>query len=510
MPQNLTMKRNILLICTAFCFFVGFAQQPVFNWGELRGKPETPAEVQVLGYTLEGYYIVSKKEPSAAQAQSIIRSAFSPVITVEYINSTGVRIYNRDVSTGRSDDYVNTVYFNDMLYVISALYNKEAGKNVLTAKAVDADGSESKPVEIGSMAAAKMSQRGLFYVATSPDGSKLLVLSQPEYVKDQNEKIGLTLFTGKFTQSWAGDQAFPYAWSKSVDNRPFVSNNGIAFLLKQISAKGSDDTWSIFSSSTGKALKEHKLGFNGDKKISSVVQAFSPEGDFTIAGYYKEEGGKIRISMGDKANGSFLYRVDAAGDQLKTGIINPFSKRSDIIARSILFNESSSILLAERYTISDRAAPRTASTPQTNETMFARDYSYNGMDIYIDGFDAAGKPVYTTAIDKNNSSKNDLGYWLSFFGTMVKGKLQLVFMDNFSRYDDKKISINTPNIIVYTSVDPVTGKAEKPQPVSNPGSVGGKGGDSYMRPDVFLKTGDGQYIIRAENSSSYRMGTMVY
>lgn len=503
------MKNIFLFLFTVICSVLTYAQEPTFNWGELRTKISTPAEVKILGYSAAGYYIVSKREPSFTEQQSIIRSSFSPVVHVEYINNTGVKILSRDISTGRSDDFVDVVYFNNSLQVISALFNKESGKNTLTAKAINSDGAESKAIVIGELNAAKMSQRGLFYVAASTDGSKLLVLSQPEYIKDQNEKIGISLYGKEFTKVWNSEQSFPYAWSKSVDNKPYVNNNGVAFIFKQINVKGSDDSWSVFSC-TGKDLKEYKLGLDAGRKITSFVQAFSVEGDFAIAGYYKEQGAKIQIRMGDKANGSFLYRVDATGQQLKTGVVNSFEKRSDIIARDILFHDNTTILLSERYTISDGAAARSASTPQTNETMFARDYSYNGMDIYIDGFDATGKPIYNAAIDKNNSSKNDLGYWLSFFGAIVKSKLQLVFMDNFSRYDDRKISINTPNIIVYTTVDPVTGKAEKPQPVSNPGPVGGKGGDSYLRPDVFLKTGDGQYIIRAENGSSYRMGTMLF
>lgn len=294
-----------------------------------------------------------------------------------------------------------------------------------------------------------------------------------------------------------------------MDNRPYVSNGGTAYILKMISVKGADDTWSIFSS-TGKDLKEFKIAMNDGKKIASVVQAFSPEGDFTIAGYYKNGGGKVRLTFGDKVDGSFLYRVDASGQQLKIGVLNPFSKRDDQLARSILFNESTTMLLGEKYVVSDRATARSSSAPQTNETMFARDYSYNGKDITIDGFDAAGKPLYYTSIDKNNDSKNDLGYWVSYFAAIVKGKLQIVFMDNFSRYDNKKISINTPNIIVYTTMDPITGKAEKPQPVSKPGPVGGKEGDSYMRPDVFLRMDENKFIVRAENGNGYRMGTISF
>ena len=39
----------------------------------------------------------------------------------------------KNVTPTPQEDYVNTLYFNNSLYLISALYTKDAGKNILTA-----------------------------------------------------------------------------------------------------------------------------------------------------------------------------------------------------------------------------------------------------------------------------------------------------------------------------------------------------------------------------------------
>ena len=91
----------------------------------------------------------------------------------------------------------------------------------MTAKAINDDGTVEAPVEIGVLPSEKMGTRGLFYVSVSPDGSKLLVLSQPEYVKDQNEKIKLTLLEKNFKKVWETEQTFSYGWSRTMDNRPY-------------------------------------------------------------------------------------------------------------------------------------------------------------------------------------------------------------------------------------------------------------------------------------------------
>jgi hypothetical protein len=168
--------------------------------------------------------------------------------------------------------------------------------------------------------------------------------------------------------------------------------------------------------------------------------------------------------------------------------------------------------MGERYYVSERDAPRDPSKPMTNEQMFKKDYSYYGNEIIIDAFDNSGRPLYYTQVDKDNQSKNDNGTWVSYFASVINGKIYLIFIDDKYKYDDKKklIVVNSPKIVVYAIVDPVTGTAAETKAVSNTGPVGGKTGDMLLRPDVFVKLDATHYIIRAENRDIYRMGTVTF
>lgn len=491
------MKKIILSLLSTLFIVALYAQDPAFNFGDPIERPAGQIDVRLLGHTPQGYFSVNKIAPSGAMQ-------FSPTIIVEYINSKQQQVLSHNLTVETMEDYVNVVYFNNTLYLLKALFSKSAGTNVLTAEPIGRDGSGGKAIEIGTLPAEKLAKRGLFYAAASPDGSKLLILSQPEFVKGENEKITITLYgNGGFNKIWHSEQTFPYEWTRAVENTPSVNNNGTAFLLKKTDMKGDDNTFSVFSFD-GKALKEHKIALDGKKKVHTIVSAFNNAGDFTVGGYFTEDA-KVKLGFGTALHGSFLWQVDPTGANAKVAAINPFEKRKDIIAKSIVFSGDKNILLGEWYYVNSKSASKPGD-------MFAKDYTYSGNDVIIDGFDAAGKPLYATSIKKRNESVNDNGGMVSYFAAVIKGKLYVIFNDDKYNHDGKKniIVFGSNKIVVYATVDPVTGAVTETKPVGFTGPVGDKGGDMLLRPDVFIKGDDTHYMIRAENRSGYRMGTVSF
>ena len=145
---------KFLFLPVMLLFSMGIlAQAPVFTWNLANTKPAKDIDVQLMGYTSQGYYVVNKKPASGME--------FSPTITVEYFNSRQERIFVKNITPTPQEDYVNTVYFNNSLYLISALYTKDAGKTILWATPITADGTLAKPVELASMSADTLSQMAL-------------------------------------------------------------------------------------------------------------------------------------------------------------------------------------------------------------------------------------------------------------------------------------------------------------------------------------------------------------
>jgi hypothetical protein len=499
MKNQSLLKALLFFIIVLFTTNNCFCQEPSFTWNLANTKPAKLVDIQLYGNLTDGYYIVNKEAPSGTM--------FAPTVTVEYFNGKQDRLFTQKILLKNIEDFVDVLYLNKKIYVFSALYDKNEKKNTLFASALNSNGNLESPQAITFIVAEKMSVRGLFKVAVSPDQSKLLVLSQPEYVKNENEKITISTYDSKLQKIISTEQTFPYQWTRSVDNNVYINNSGTVFILKRIDVKGEEDNYSVFSFHNNQ-LKEFKINLGAENKIANFCMAFSAEGDLAIAGYYTQSRGKISVRMGVPLFGSFLQRISDNGETAKISAVNPFEKKKDLVAKSMVFDKSNTILMSEKYIVSSQAPQRDPSQPVNFDNAFARDYSYYGMDIFIDGFDKDGKSIYNTVVDKNNTSKNDNGTWVSYFGNIINGKLYLIFNDDKYRYDgsSKAIHFGSTKIIVYATMDPSTGVVSKTLPVSNTGPVGGKGADMWLHPDAFLRINESQFVFRAENNNIYRMG----
>jgi hypothetical protein len=457
-------------------------------------KAAVKLDVNIYGDE-SGYFVVSKKPLTGMQ--------FSPGIVIEYFDGKQERKFVKDFSVAQIEDLVGIQYVGKSLYIFKALFSKEAGSNMLSAMRVETDGSIGKPITVTGMPATKLATRGLFSVAVSPDGSKLVVLGMPHFEKDANERINVSVFNGKLEKISSREMSFNYPWTRAVFNEPYINDAGTVFILKKTDMKGEGVNYSVFGCA-GNELREFKIPLDGNKKALAITAAIAPNGDMAAGGYYTENT-KVSVTMGTPFAGYFLTRVEATGSKALFTVVNPFEKRKNLIAKRIVFNGDMTILLGEAYYVMERAPEdpqRKAADP------FARDYDFYGNDIFIDGFDREGKLAYASQIDKDNTSKNDNGTWVSFFCDIVKGKLLFIYNDDKYKYDEKKKAVvfGTNRIVVYTYADPVTGVVQGASPLQNTGPVGGKDGDMLLRPDVFLRLSDGRYILRAENPSIYRMG----
>jgi hypothetical protein len=492
--------KKIIFLSLAFLFSVTlFAQDPVFNWTNRNTKPNL--EQTILTYTDQqgGYLLVNKMPPASG--------TFAPSITAEYFNANNERVYKKNCTVEVMEDFVDVVLLNNKAYVLKSLFKKEEGVNTLFAVPISSDGNYENAITLATIPAEKLSQRGLFSASCSDDGSKLIVVAEPNFIKDQNEKITLTLFNEKLEKIWKSEQTFSYPWTRAVFNQPHVNNAGTVYLLKKTDMKGEGITYSVFSCN-GTDMKEMKMEFDGNKKAATLVSDITAEGDFLVGGYYTEDA-KVKIGFGTAYHGSFVFKTDGKMGAWRIKTISPFEKRKDISARRIISYKGNTILTGEINYINSSARPKDPSIPASEQDPFARDYSYSAYDIWVDGFDAQGKSMYQQSIRKTNSSKNDFSRWNSFFGEIMNDKLYLIFMDDKTRYDEKKKWIifgGVPKIPVYAILDPITGVTTPLKPVEDYQNPGNKEEPMLLKADVFIKLNEKECVIRAENGDVYRMG----
>jgi len=491
--------KKIFLLAFHFIFALSLmAQEPTFTWTNSNTKPDLEQSIQVYADNLGGYLLVNKMPPASG--------SFAPSVTAEYFNAQNERVYKKNVTVEVMEDFVNVVLLNNKAYLLKSLFTKESGVNTLYAVPISSSGNYEDAKAIATIPAEKLSARGLFHASCSEDDSKLIIVSEPNFTKDQNEKITLSLFNDKLETIWKKEETFPYLWTRAVYNKPYVNNAGMVYLLKKTDMKGEGITYSVFSYD-GTKMKEYKMELDGNKKAASLVSDLSKDGDLLVGGYYTEDA-KVKIGFGTAFHGAFVFQTDGKNGSWKIKSISPFEKRKDITARKIISYKGNIIITGEITYTNSSARPKDPNIPASEQDPFARDYSYSHLDIMVDGFDANGKSIYQQSVKKSNSSKNDYARWNSFFGEIMNDKLYLIFMDDKTRYDEKKKWIifgNVPKIPVFAIVDPTNGTLTPSKPIENYENPGNKEKAMLLKPDVFLKLNDKECVIRAENSEVYRM-----
>jgi hypothetical protein len=488
--------------CLVISCFVS-AQEPQFTWSRAETKPTVNLEVRVLGTDANGYFVSARTARKAGE--------FNPTVIIEYFTNQHQRVFSKNIPLPSNVDYVDVAYLKNRAIVFYAEYFKAESKNSLYALEIPASGTLAAPVEITTMPAEKLSSRGSFSVAASSDGSKLIVLGEPAREKEQNETLHLSLYNQDLKKQWSSSQHLPYERTKAIDNRPYLSNEGTLFMIKRTDMKGAGNSYTLFTFN-GKDLKEFKLEMDGKKKISTITQTFAPNGDFLVGGYFNESG-KVSVSFGTPLHGSFLLRVDNSGAAQKFYSVHAFSEtRKNLLAKYVVADNENAVLMGEEAYTQDAPSQRRITTSNTTGPSYELDYTYYGRNILIEGFDAKGKPTFSKTVAKDNVSKNDNGTWVGFFAGLVNKKLLLIYHDDENKYDEKNKTVvfNPIKIPVLLEMDFLTGTTQRAIGLFNTSGVGGRKSDMLMRPDVFLKLKENEYIIRGENRETYKMGKVVF
>lgn len=495
------------LFCASFLILFSctlFAQDPKFTWTNSNTKPDLEQSITTYLDKTGAYLLVNKMPPASG--------TFAPSVTVEYFNAQNERVYKKNATVEVMEDYVNVVLLNNKAYLLKSLFKKESGVNTLFAVPINSSGNFEDAITLATIPSEKLSTRGLFNASCSDDGSKLIVVAEPNFTKDQNEKITLTLFNDKLEKIWKSEQTFPYPWTRAVFNEPHVNNSGMVYLLKKTDMKGEGITYSVFSCN-GAEMKEWKMELDGNKKAATLISDLTTEGEFLVGGYYTEDA-KVKIGFGTAFHGTFIFKTDGKETNWKIKSITPFDKRKDVTARKIISANGNIILTGEITYTSSNPRPKDPNIPASEQDPFARDYSYSCLDIWVDGFDGQGKSLFHQTVKKSNSSKNDYSRWNSFFGEVMNDKLVLIFMDDKTRYDEKKKWIifgNIPKIPVYATIDYKSGAIiSAPKPIDDYENPGNKEKAMLLKPDVFIKLNNKECIIRAENAEVYRMAKVLF
>ena len=214
----------------ALCFSVQ-AQEPVYRWGPPATNDFVERHIeQLLDLGDQGFVLLRVSEDATTVRHFWLErydKSLQLVGTTEVAFSHGVM--------GNSYFLDDVVVMNGALYAFVSHWEKAGGKHTLMLHALGFDGVLQEGTQLDQVTAEKMGNRGGYEWTFSPDGKKLLLLTELPYAKDTKEKLRMTCYEiPALTKLWSHEQTLEIDADKALHNEGAVDNSGRPFLYKKM------------------------------------------------------------------------------------------------------------------------------------------------------------------------------------------------------------------------------------------------------------------------------------
>ncbi len=370
---------------TAFLLLAGttvFAQEiSVGHSEEFTNVTPAATWTSFLGSDETGYYILKKEGPISSE--KIWLEKYSPdfklLFTYNIESTSGVM--------GNSMMHRYTKMNKGKVIVFLEGWNKAESQNSLWLKEVGADGKMpetaiplEKEFSTGQMKSADYS------VSFSPDGSKLVVMTEKPYAKGQREELRLQVFsTDGYTSLWTKEITFENEAERYPSNDIVVTNEGTVFLYKDYKISNKEHTYQLFT-------------YSKDSEKKAVIDLM---GYFPSA--YKmqlDASGKL-IMAGTLANagenasnwrGIWYLRADASGAVLQ-------NKTEQLGADLLRLVVSEKNAMQDNYSLDNYMLKDVLLKPDGGIILLAEEHRKNYSAI-----GTAQPPVYNYELDYGNAA----------------------------------------------------------------------------------------------------------
>jgi len=266
------MRRPFAVIALAGAL-VAQAHEPVYRWGPPATNDFTERRVERLLDLGDQGFVLLRVSQDATTVKHFWLERFDRTLA-----SVGMRevAFNGGVM-GDSYDLDEVLTINGKLYAFVTHWEKAAGKHTLLLHPLDPEGVLAEGQVLDVVMAEKMGNNGRFIRALSPDGSKLLVLTELPFEKGTKERLRMTCYaTADRKVIWKHEQTLEWEADKGLHNHVAVDDAGRAYLFKKtwqkpvwryaLYATDGKGSWKAHPANQleGKELTDHRIAIGAD------------------------------------------------------------------------------------------------------------------------------------------------------------------------------------------------------------------------------------------------------
>jgi len=387
---------------------------------------------------------------------------------------------------------INQFMYGGSPTLLTAFYNKKTKKSYLFLQTIDPSTlAISAPLKIAEVQNMVQNGMGLslygalggnvgmigllqsganFYSSESQEFGFVMCPNITDATSEDDIKIGnydfkATLYNDQKEVIAESDFKLPFANSVIISTK--VSNEGDVFMLGYDQVKDEDSKKTLFGYQKMKMSSIKLLVLDvtkGDIELLDIEVAgrniemlrfeLTEKGGVDVGGLLSAEGTGV--------NGSFLIKFDEGMSETSSKVADFESdfittswsekKKEDLdkkkdkgkkvdepelynyyIDHFITKEDGSTLLLAEQYYV---RVVTTTSTTANGGTTTTTTYYYYYNDIIAINYDASGELMWKTIIKKKQMSRNDGGYYSSYFTVVEGNDVHIIYNDSEANYVD--------------------------------------------------------------------------
>lgn len=379
------------------------------------------------------------------------------------------------------------------------IYDSKSKSNQLFAKIITVGGEKeillSQQTLVGNL-------HNKFKVEVSPNGNRILVLTEKPHKKGKKEMVVFTVYNENYKQLRTKTYLMNAIYSqKRKINVPIVNNNGDVYLLKRYRAQTQSKYYIISYNSLGNVnLKEFKLNY---KPIKDAQFNLDEEGDLIV-------GGTFTSPNSLRAEGCYIAKFDAGANTIyrKEYSFRPETMLKFTTEKALkknglgLYGFRTNFIVIQKENISlilEHKKSKANSKTGINKEIVD--------GIIICAFDYKGNFIWDRPLRFNQTDLTEKGYWNSFicFNDTTHNNLSIIY--NEVGFFDKKADNNFgENVAVGARMIVVDNQGNyKIQPVKD--SFKGAPLDLLFNAKITKQVGDKLYLLAEPlDKSKYLLG----
>ncbi|NQX92494.1 MAG: hypothetical protein HRT74_10305, partial [Flavobacteriales bacterium] len=276
------MRALVLTACLLAGLFV-FAQEPNYTWGEPATNDFQERELeQLLVLDQEGFVLLRTHTDQTFVKHYWIEHYNT---SMNLVNSFEIPFNVGVMGDSFFLDHVEVA--GGVIYGFVNHWNKAAQKKTLLLKEITLEGEVRDIATLGVIPGKKMGNSGRFIPKFTPDGSKVIVMSEMPFVKKTKEEFSFTAYSlpeGK--ELWSYDHTSKFESKRAANNDFWVDEDGGILFFKKFWEKP-EWQYQVATYSPNTDWQELDVPFQG--QVEDFAVELDGIGQFFCFGSYTNE-----------------------------------------------------------------------------------------------------------------------------------------------------------------------------------------------------------------------------